>query len=735
MIRGRMASKLCVAFLWHMHQPVYKDLETNAYQLPWVRLHGIKSYYDMGKIIEEVEGARATFNFVPSLLEQLIEYSQGQASDIYLEHSLRDPDELSRKQKEFILANFFHANEEFMIRPYPRYRELLGRRGDPHQVASRVDEFSRQDYLDLQVWFNLTWFGQTVKDHDPEIHDLVQQGAFFTPADKERVLAKQTEVIRQVIPLYRRLREAGRIELATSPYYHPILPLLCDTDEARISSPGVPLPRRRFSYPGDARIQIRRGRDYFNQVFDHLPAGMWPPEGAVSNLALELMAESGVIWTASDEEILARTLEREGRPSGGSRDFLYQPYTWEGRNGNLALFFRDHTISDLIGFVYHRWFTADAVSDLLHRLSQLAQQLPPGRPNLISIILDGENAWEYYYRQGYDFLTGVYRGLVEHPLLEMVTFSEYLSRYPVPDVIRHIFPGSWINADFCTWLGQPAKNRAWDYLAQARAALEGKAGEDWGSGRSAAEKEMLIAEGSDWFWWFGDTHTSALDPEFDELFRRHLRQVYQNIGQEAPAELNYPLAAPEPEAAAAAPEKLIKPSIDGRADDEEKWKVAGEFSFRKGAGAMQRSQYLIERMRFGFDQHNLYLRLEGEGCSWLQGQPEFKEAFGHYPCIRIDIHHREDFQLRAAAAPGEEARVYLLKSSNGESGYPLESASLMEVLEMAVPLEALGLHEHDEFRMRVVVANENGELERWPSSDYINVRVPSLADYPASRWY
>ncbi|MDH7479645.1 MAG: hypothetical protein QHH02_06520, partial [Syntrophomonadaceae bacterium] len=398
----------------------------------------------------------------------------------------------------------------------------------------------------------------------------------------------------------------------------------------------------------------------------------------------------------------------------------------------LALFFRDHTVSDLIGFVYHRWFTADAVSDLLHRLSRLAQELPPGRPNLISIILDGENAWEYYYRQGYDFLTGVYRGLVEHPLLEMITFSEYLRRYPVPGAIRQIFPGSWINADFGTWVGQPAKNRAWDYLAQARAALEEEARGNRESGLPAAEKEMLIAEGSDWFWWFGDTHTSALDSEFDELFRRHLRQVYKNIGQQPPAGLSYPLAAPEPEAAVAIPQHLIKPSINGRAEDEEKWKMAGEFSFRKGAGAMQRSQYLIERIRFGFDQENLYLRLEGGGCDWLRGQPDFKEAFGHSPCIRVDIHHQEDFQLRAAAEPGEGARVYLLKSGDGETGYPLESSSLMEVLEMAVPLEALGLHEHDEFRMRVVVANENGELERWPSSDYISVRVPSLTDNTAS---
>lgn len=731
-----MGSKLYVAFLWHMHQPIYKDLTTNRYLLPWVRLHGIKSYYDMGKILGEVEGAQATFNFVPSLLEQLIDYDQGRASDVYLEHTVKDPDDMSREEKEFLLANFFHAHEEFMIRPYPRYLELLGRRGDPRRVGEKIDQFSRQDYLDLQVWFNLTWFGQTVKDYDEEVHSLLRKGRGFSVQDKKRVLTKQLEIIRQIIPLYRSLLESGRIEITTSPYYHPILPLLCNTDEARESSPGAPLPRRRFSYPEDARMQLRQGIDYSYNIFKRVPRGIWPSEGAVSDAALDLMAENGVVWTASDEEILAITLRREGRLAGGDRNFLYQPYLWEGPSGSMAVFFRDHTISDLIGFVYHRWFTTDAVGDFLHRLSNLAQERPAGRPYLICIILDGENAWEYYYRQGYDFLTGIYRGLVEHPLLEMTTFSDYLWRFPVSEKINRIFPGSWINADFGTWIGQPAKNQAWDYLADARGALErkfanGTQGVDW----NAAGREMLIAEGSDWFWWFGDTHSSALDAEFDQLFRHHLQHVYRTMEEEVPPQLQYPISTPMEECVVPQPKQMISPTIDGRTDDDKEWEAAGTFSFRKGAGAMQRSQYLVERICYGFDQQNLYIRLEGDGCDWLRGdRPELREAFGWEPRIEIEISHHEKYWLRAAAEP-DGVRVYLIKSANGEAGHPLSRFSVAEVLEVAVPLENLGLHENDEFRLRVIVGNEKGELERWPSDNYIYVRVSGPSPDPAGRWY
>ncbi|NPV92148.1 MAG: glycoside hydrolase [Firmicutes bacterium] len=727
-----MGPKLYVAFLWHMHQPIYKEIGANRYHLPWVRLHGIKSYYDMGKIVEEVEGTRVTFNFTPSLLEQLIEYTRSGATDVYLEHTIKDPSDLSREEKAFILANFFHVHEEFMIRPYPRYLELLSRRGDPNRVMERVKEFTNQDFLDLQVWFNLTWFGQTIKDHDEEIHYLLRKGTRYTPVDKARLVAKQMEVLRRVIPLYRGLRDLGRIEISTSPYFHPILPLLCDTSEARVSSPGAPLPSRRFSYPEDARRHVEMGMDYSRYVFQRIPRGMWPSEGAVSDAALDLMARSGVSWTASDEEILAQTLREEGRYPE-DRGFLYQPYLWEGRSGKLAVFFRDHAVSDLIGFVYHRWFTTDAVADLLHRLSNLAQDLPVGRPNLISIILDGENAWEYYYRQGYDFLTGVYRGLVEHPLLEMTTFSEYLSRFPAVERIRHVFPGSWINADFGTWVGQPVKNNAWDYLARTRETLEQRLKDDpEGRAWQQTGREMMIAEGSDWFWWFGDTHSSALDSEFDKLFRQHLKYVHESIGAVPPSGLSLPLSDQEEEYSLLQPKELINPDIDGRAD-ESGWESSGAFSFRKGGGAMARSRYLVEKINYGFDRGNLYLRLQGEGCGWLRGgHPELIDLYGNEPLIEIEIEHRERFKVKISkGAYGPQA--YLVKAANGEAGRPIERFGLEEVLELAVPLDTIGLNENDEFHLSVVVENEKGELERWPSDDYINVRVPGVSPEP-DRW-
>lgn len=726
-----MGRKLNIAFLWHMHQPCYKDLHTNQYRLPWVRLHGIKGYYDMGRIVEEVEGARVTFNFVPSLLEQLTDYAEGIGTDLYLEHTIKDAGSLSREEKIFILSNFFHAHPEHMIRPYPRYAELESLRGDVHRVSERLDQWTRQDYLDLQVWFNLTWFGQTVKDRDEEIQGFIRKGRGYSETDKLRLIEKQREVLGKVIPLYRRLLETGRVELTTSPFYHPILPLLCDSNEAHISRPGAAKTSKRFSFPADADTQIRGGLAYHEAVFGRRPRGMWPSEGSVSDAALNLIARNGLVWTASDENILANTLRGLGRPING-RDFLYQPYLWESEGGQLAVFFRDHLISDLIGFVYHRWFTPDAVGDFINRLANLKRELPQNRSNLICIILDGENAWEYYHRQGYDFLTGIYRGLAEHPELELVTFSEYLWRYPIGERTTRIYPGSWINADFSTWIGQPAKNLAWDYLTQTRQDLE-----DYSSEQASEEKvelawhEMMIAEGSDWFWWFGDTHSSALDGEFDELYRLHLKNVYRSLDREPPEYLDYAVVKAVEQQPVQEPLGAVHPVIDGCATRTDEWKQAGCYSFNQGSGAMQRSDYLVERICYGFDPQYLYLRLEGHGCDWLRGDdPNLGDAYGKEPQIEFVIDGEEAVVVRVT--PGDEnlkdeVKVDLISEVNPEGlSENLAAGSLNGSLELAVPMEKLGLEEGDNFRMQIVVQNEKGELERWPTHEPLKLMVPQF---------
>ncbi len=733
-----MGSKLNIAFLWHMHQPCYKDLRTNQYRLPWVRLHGIKGYYDMGKIVEEVEGARVTFNFVPSLLDQLLDYAEGKGTDLYLEKTLKDAGSLDREDQLFILNNFFHAHPEHMIRPYPRYAELEELRGDPYRVEDKLAQWAKQDYLDLQVWFNLTWFGQTVKDKDAEIQEFIRKGRGFSEADKRRVIEKQREVIRKVIPLYQRLMESGRVELTTSPFYHPILPLLCDTDENHNSRPGSIQPRNRFAYPADADSQIRGGLAYHESVFGRRPRGIWPSEGSVSNAALDLIARNGLVWTATDENILSNTLCGLGR-SFNTREFLYQPYLWEAEGGQLAVFFRDHLISDLIGFVYHRWFTQDAIGDFINRLVNLKRGLPQDRNNLICIILDGENAWEYYYRQGYDFLTGIYRGLAEHPELELVTFSEYLWRYPVNERTTRIYPGSWINADFSTWIGHPTKNLAWDYLTETRQVLEDYSAEQTSDEkREMAWQEMMIAEGSDWFWWFGDTHSSALDREFDELYRLHLKNVYQSLDREPPEYLNYPLITaldlqqlPVPE-----PVETIRPVIDGcvirpNVWQPEEWKLAGSYDFNLGSGAMQRSNYLVERICYGFDEQYFYLRMEGDGCAWLKGSnPNLISAYGNEPQIHFVLDGEKIFVLRATRGnenQEEGVRVDLLSEQNLEEvSESLKTCSLDGVLELAVPMEKLGIEAGDDFGMQIIVQNERGELERWPSHESLKITVPQI---------
>lgn len=514
-----------VVIVWHMHQPYYKDPLRNEYALPWTYLHGIKDYFDMPAIVEDTPGATAVFNLVPSLIEQLLDYAAGTAVDPFLLKGMAAPADLGEDDRIFLLENFFSANRQRMIEPSRRYLELLYMAGEgkPGSARDRVRHFSDQDLLDLQVCFFLAWTGEAARRRYPAFGELLAKGEEFTAADKELLFATQRQLLQDTIPLYKRLHETGRIELSVTPYYHPILPLLCDIRTAQTAMPRVTLPVEQFRHPEDARAQIRRGIDYFQKIFGFAPKGMWPSEGSVSNETLGIIADCGIGWIATDEEILAKSMDGG---LGDHKERLYRPWRFAGKHGEIGAFFRDHQISDLVGFTYSQWDAKRAASDLCNRLHAIKARVG-GEGRVIPVILDGENAWEYYPNNAYDFLQGMYRCIAKSTDFNLTTCSDVMARTRFDGRLHGLHPGSWINANYGIWIGHPEENLAWDLLARARgAAVSGNpaVAEALSTGIPSDDPtaEMICcslyaAEGSDWFWWYGDDHFSPHSDRFDRL--------------------------------------------------------------------------------------------------------------------------------------------------------------------------------------------------------------------------
>jgi len=483
-----------------------------------VRLHGVKDYLDMVQKLSSFPVIHQTFNIVPSLMEQVEGYSDRSLKDRYLDLSYKPAAELTQQDKEFILVNFFSINVERVIATHPRYYELFFKR-------SRRATFDTQDFLDLQVWFNLAWIDPSFRAKIPELKAIVAKGRFYSEEEKRVVLGKQTEILEAILPVYKKTLESGQLELSVTPYYHPILPLLYDTNVAKEANPKSALPKVRFHYPEDSKSQIDQAVNYFTDKFGARPLGMWPSEEGVSEHILPFIIESGIKWIVTDEAILFKSLKRKKRDSA----LLYQPHLLEREGGSLNIIFRDRNLSDLIGFTYHKMSAKDAVDDFMKHLDNIEAAFK-GKDILVTIAMDGENAWEYYLNDGHDFLDLLYKRLSEAGNIKTTTVTEYLNKFPAELKIKRLAAGSWINGEFGKWIGNPQKRRAWEYLAKARKELEGVDSE-------LAWKQMYICEGSDWFWWYGEDP----DGSFDVLFRKHLTNFYNIIGKDPPEYLNNPI--------------------------------------------------------------------------------------------------------------------------------------------------------------------------------------------------
>jgi alpha-amylase/alpha-mannosidase (GH57 family) len=546
------AARLPVVLLWHMHQPQYRDALTGQYALPWTYLHAIKDYTDMAAHLEGNPGARAVVNFTPLLIEQIEELARRIAAHLASDTPLPDPmlallgpEPVPREPQVRLelLRACLRAQRKQMIERFGPYLELATiaeTLGTPERIAYASNQFIH----DLAVWYHLAWLGETVRRSDPLVAQLTERGRDFSPGQRRDLLALIGSLVSQIVPRYRQLAERGQCELSVTPYAHPIIPLLIDFRSAREAVPAMPLPQHAV-YPGGAARSawhIEEAIRVFTRAFGRKPEGCWPAEGAISARTLELLAAGGFRWSASGAAVLRGSLALTD-PQAAQDPLAYnRPYRLAGTS--MDCFFRDDSLSDLIGFTYATWHGDDAAANLVNELAQLAREYSAGGNHAVLIALDGENAWEHYPFNGYYFLRALYQQLASHPRLELTTLSECLQRGLQPTPLPRVCAGSWVHGTLATWIDDPGKNRAWDLLCAAKEAYDrALPGIDDPAQLAAAERQLALCEGSDWFWWFGDYNPADAVSQFDQLYRRQLQVLYRCLNLVPPAELSVPIAA------------------------------------------------------------------------------------------------------------------------------------------------------------------------------------------------
>ncbi len=713
-----------IALLWHMHQPDYRHPQTGVAQMPWVRLHALQNYYDMARLVDEAPPAlKVSFNLTPVLLSQLEQIALHGPRDRLHELCQRPVASLGPQDRAFLVEHLFSTNEDRKIRPVAGYARLHRRagahRGPPERTAAGLSD---GDLLDLQVFFHLAWTGRTLRE-DPFVQGLVERSeGGFSEDERDRLLALQRAFLPRVVPLYRRLWEEGRIEVSTTPLHHPILPLLCDIRTAREGNPRSDLGDLDFRFPEDAAEQIRRGRALAESQLGRLPEGMWPSEGSLSEEVLDILGQQGVRWVASDQHLLERSLAYSGHSVEGPPHL--RPWRLSRAEGP-AMFFRDNELSDRIGFTYARWHAADAVGDLVHRARALLRSDPEPEQACLPIVLDGENAWEFYEDHGEPFLSGLYRALAEADDLRCVTMSEALAEVP-SRALPALRAGSWIGANLDTWVGHPEKNRAWAVLARARRALAASVRRDGVEAPRLLEarEHLLKAEASDWFWWLGDDHPTPYKAAFEQLFRVHVRAAWQAMGSAAPSELEHSLLEPSARPARISqPRGMIQPRIDGHDRRYYDWVGAGSYDARNQAAAIEVGRARFARLDFGFDAQRLYLRL-------VPADPESARLGGA--------------ELRALVLVGDDGRAVTVasepsgrlvdtRSGDGDGARPMGSWAAARVIELALDLEALDVSPGQALGVAIEVFSSDGRVDRLPLDGTIDTRAPS-ADFTARHW-
>lgn len=708
-----------LVFVWHMHQPPYVDPESGKTIMPWVRLHSIHAYYDMASLLDEFPGIRMTFNFSPCLLSQMDTFE-----DLFLDYTMKPASELATEDRKFLLSNFFLCNHETMIRPYPRFWELLKKRGKRGVEETNISSFSQGDLLDLQVWFNLAWFGFTAEKKEQGIAELRKKGRGFTEEDKAFVIETQRRIMKEVIPLYRKLQDRGQIEISVSPFNHPILPLVYDTDLARRANSGVSLPAR-FNHPEDAKTQVEKAVAFGEKVFGKKPVGMWPSEGSVSPEVLMIMADAGIAWAATDEGILFKSIQ------GKRESLLYTPYFFSSQGRRIAMFFRDRPLSDNIGYNYYKQIPEDAVLSFARHLEAISAGFEKRDP-CVAVVLDGENPWEYYPGSGEKFLRLLYRFLSEASV-KTHTPSSYMSEVPTEETLSHIATGSWIEGNFNIWIGQEEDNKGWSLLKKTRDFLTSylESHPDIPpENRQKAWEHIYQAEGSDWFWWYGDQFFTEQAMEFDHLFRSHLKAVYIQLTEDTPQFLYVPVVSNGAvKVPTSVPTSFIKPKLDGEISNYYEWYGAGIYDPENESIDRFRGKGFLSKLLYGFDRENLYLCLD-------PGKLMDAESLTGLN-FHIHIIHKVENKVSIEVPFSYDISSFsLFRSEDGvmfQHVRDLESIAVDKVIEIAIPFSSLELHEGEEMRMVVEVREGDRELERYPRHGYIVFAAPT-ANFDREMW-
>ena len=725
-----------------MHQPYYKDLVSGEYRLPWVRLHALKDYYGMVKLLDEFPAIHQTFNLVPSLMIQLQDYVNGVARDPFLDLASKPASDINLTEKEFSLEYLFQGNVQNMIRRYPRYRELWERyQGFSGDRARAARLFNNNDITDLQVLSQIAWFDEFWLD-DPHIRELIEKARDYTQADQQLVISRQKEFLAKVLPAYASAQRRSAIEISTSPFYHPILPLICDTNAGAASHQGLPLPSQRFRHPEDAREQIMRGIALHEQVFGTRPRGMWPSEGSVSNEALAIAYEAGIRWMASDEGVLGRSLEtlfqrdNAGTLDRKSAEKLYRIYRWDQNGAEMHLVFRDHSLSDLIGFVYSGVPARDAAEDFIRRIKlSCAPLLERGKDAVVPIILDGENAWEYYPRSGREFLRRLYDGIQNDKIFEALTVSEALDRGGTPEKLASIVPGSWINANFDVWIGAPEDNLAWDHLSAARDFFTANTESVSAEQKQLAFEELLIAEGSDWNWWYGPEHHTPHDREFDELYRKHLANIYQGLGADPPEALSRPIISDYGKLYFTPQTAYISPRLDGVSAGYFDWLGAAVHVADRRSSAMHGKIFLLDTGYAGIDQTNLYCRLDlmEKTSEWAGEDARFLLTITTRPAFEDTTGRERSYRLEAALEPAAIGEWSF--SENGNKPQKPDGVLVVlrreSVIECRIPLATLDAQQGTLLGVRFSVRRGQLPLDTLPQDGLIELQVVPQEDLTA----
>jgi alpha-amylase/alpha-mannosidase (GH57 family) len=728
---------LYLNLIWHQHQPLYYKDSDGIYTRPWVRVHATKDYYDMASMVAEYPDVHITFNLTPVLLRQLDDFVSNAAKDQYWVLSEKKASDLLPEEKQFILERFFDANWDNMIAFYPRYQALLDKRGssDPADIQAALETFTEQDYRDLQIWFNLVWMDPDFLAVDP-LKILVDKGEGFDETDKLVLFTEAYRIMSEIVPLHKSMQDSGQIEVITTPYAHPILPLIYDTNLALTGNPDAKMPVR-YVHPEDSIAHLDKSVEIYTNTFGQVPRGLWPGEGSVAEEIVSLVSKAGYQWMATGEQVLEQSLEisgftRDSKDTIQQADVLYRPYyVQRGDTDPVAVFFRDHVISDKIGFTYGGMSGKAAAEDLVQRLENIQARLieeDSEGPHIVSIIVDGENAWEYYPNDGKEFFNNLYGLLSEHETIQTITPSEYLKLYPEQREIETLFPGAWFSPNYDTWIGESEEQLAWNYLGQTRDLLEkyipkreGLPGtkETTPEALELAKDFMYLAEGSDWFWWYGTDQDSGQDEYFDTGFRSLLRSVYVSLGEPVPAFIDVPIIPTRPETPAMAFQGLSTPDVDGQ---------GGETAWDTAAVYTSEDQGLA--FAYTMDKENIYLKLESS-TGFDTGQ------FGFYFKSPVAV-NSYPFALESEKSLLGIAASHLFQVENGilnayaanEDGWILQeeigiAITTSNVIEVAIPLSALGeLEAGDDIRLVSMITDET--LQRIPETGPAQILFPDL---------